>query len=223
MAHNILIAGDSWGRGEWNKKLEVTHYGLEQYLDDSGSNVKNISKAGGSLEEILENIKKENLDFYDFIFVFVTCTNRSVTNKYTQQENFFNLSPFCKETIIQRHTDILNNFFTKLNTLDKKIYLLGGLSNIPVINYDNLCVAIPSILKLLLPDIAKEYEFFFHLGNKYPLTIDKETVNWMWEQNKIWESIQASDYFKEDGYHPNRDAHRIIYKYLKENIIDKDK
>ncbi len=218
---NILIAGDSWGRGEWNKNIKVVHQGLEKYLQHAGHTVTNVSKPGGTLEEIYDIIKSQDLSLYDIVFVFVTDTNRSVTKKYTQQENFFKLDPFCRETIIQRHNTVLTNFFNDLDKLDKEMYLLGGLSNIIDIKCKNVKVAIPSILRLILPEIAKNYEFFFHLGNRYHSNMDRDTINWMWKQNKIWESVQKSKYFQGDGWHPNRKAHKIIYKYLEENVIKK--
>jgi hypothetical protein len=224
MRKNILITGDSWAAGEWDKKQVITHCGLQEYFMNAGYSVKNISKPGGTLEEIVSKLDNEDLSLYDYIFVIVTCTNRTVTNKFTNQENFFNLIPFNKETIIHRHKNILDNFFQQLNNYNKPIYLLGGLSVVPsALGYQNLKVALPSILKFILPKLAKDYEFFFHLGNSYPKHIDKDTIDWMWQQNKIWEQIQSSKYFREDGYHPNRYAHYKVFRYLIENVIDNDK
>lgn len=76
----IIVAGSSWGSGEWivnSTKQGVTHGGLAQYLTENNYDVLNISEGGISNIEILErldislklaNLLKKNVSK---IFVFV--------------------------------------------------------------------------------------------------------------------------------------------------------
>ena len=49
----IIIAGDSWGVGEWTDG-QRTHRGLEQYLSDAGHIVINLSRGGMSNMSIID-------------------------------------------------------------------------------------------------------------------------------------------------------------------------
>ena len=44
----IIIAGGSWGSGEWSHQQTILHGGLGQYLREQGKKVINLSKPGGS-------------------------------------------------------------------------------------------------------------------------------------------------------------------------------
>lgn len=61
----ILVAGDSWGVGEWTNG-QRTHLGLEQYLRDAGHDVVNVSRGGWSnlsvLKALEQGLKTNNID-----------------------------------------------------------------------------------------------------------------------------------------------------------------
>jgi hypothetical protein len=72
---NILIAGDSWGCGEWPHRSAglpngvVLHKGLEQYFLDLGFPVTNLSVAGYSNKQSIDAlINCTNLDQFDKIY-----------------------------------------------------------------------------------------------------------------------------------------------------------
>jgi hypothetical protein len=71
----IIIAGDSWGAGEWNNFV-IQHAGLAQYLTDDGYQVVNLSRPGGSNYDTwnrLENFLMSNpYAKIEKIFVFQT-------------------------------------------------------------------------------------------------------------------------------------------------------
>ena len=91
----ILIAGDSWGKGEYdfeNGIYKNSHMGLEHFLKESNNEVYNISQGAicqNTVISKLKNIQENNffdywktehsdlthipkLETYDYIFVFVT-------------------------------------------------------------------------------------------------------------------------------------------------------
>jgi hypothetical protein len=72
----IVIAGDSWGKGEWQNNV-WTHEGLEGYLRSSGHKVINASLAGASPGTILSRLEltfeslKETDQIKNVVRVFV--------------------------------------------------------------------------------------------------------------------------------------------------------
>jgi hypothetical protein len=57
----ILIAGDSWGAGEWPQRYSgpknTLHGGVSQYLSENGKEVINLSRAGASNIEIISSLQ----------------------------------------------------------------------------------------------------------------------------------------------------------------------
>jgi hypothetical protein len=54
----ILIAGDSWGAGEWPKSGNIPlHAGVSQYFVEQGYQITNLSKPGGSNLESIDRLK----------------------------------------------------------------------------------------------------------------------------------------------------------------------
>lgn len=80
----IIVAGDSWGRGEWDKESTETHNGLEQYLVDDGYKVLNISIPDANNLQVLYALEKtlaelhlvDKLKHVTQIFLFQTSWTR---------------------------------------------------------------------------------------------------------------------------------------------------
>jgi len=56
----IIIAGDSWGCGEWEETdtyPRVVHSGISQYLKDDGYKVLNVSRGGSNINDSLLQIQ----------------------------------------------------------------------------------------------------------------------------------------------------------------------
>ena len=71
---NILLAGDSWGIGVFagvGENYGPTGQGIQSILETQGYSVINISKAGASNENIINNIS-ENLQMVDHIIFLQT-------------------------------------------------------------------------------------------------------------------------------------------------------
>jgi len=104
----IIVAGDSWAKGEWDKNSRtnennvVAHGGLQQYLTEDGHEVIDASLGGQSNLAILSLIRQkldanENIDY---IFMFQTDPMREIivqnfsdinSNKYGGRTESFNL------------------------------------------------------------------------------------------------------------------------------------
>jgi hypothetical protein len=71
----ILIAGDSWGCGEWAIfGRKVAHLGLQTYLTEYGCEVTNVSVGGYSNKDSINSIKNKLISTYtcDSIIWFQT-------------------------------------------------------------------------------------------------------------------------------------------------------
>jgi lysophospholipase L1-like esterase len=55
--------------------------------------------------------------------------------------------------------------------------------------------------------------FAQHL-NTIPQDINKDVIDYIWQQHQIWEQYQNSDFLQPDRHHPNRHAHKIIFDAL---------
>ena len=162
----VVVAGDSWGCGEWKKEkhvpLNITHQGVAQYFRDAGYNVINLSCGGISLNETWMRLKFlfDGLTFYtadnskkftvhsnnyqdytlediEHIIVFQTEWDRNLTDADALSGGLaLKNLPFTEEM----PGVIMSSWYTKLSELsqqfDKPIGIIGGLSD--TMNFDNI-------------------------------------------------------------------------------------
>lgn len=145
----IIIAGDSWGCGEWTTS-GLSHKGLEVYLQENGYQVENLSGPGGSnfetvnrLEEFFSQAVLDGTDKkISGVFVFQTEWIRDFQNRlpdyltdFANLENknnstcYFNPVEYSDTMIIHflsRWQYCLSKLAVKYN---KKIGLIGGCSD----------------------------------------------------------------------------------------------
>lgn len=224
----ILLAGDSWGCGEWkeyNPKLKdsdaVAHKGLEEYLTQDNHEVKNVSIPGASLNTTHYQLKKTELSDnnpYDATFVIVSDTLRDIKlgklwdKAYTYQD------------YVDIHNHELLKFISNVSNLHDRnygqIYLIGGLTKVTsdLLKDTQLKIAIPSILELIVPN-SKQHDVIFvhHLGAISKHNTNKKAVKRIYAQNNLWNLYTKEPIMWPDGNHPNREGHFKIYQYLKEN------
>jgi hypothetical protein len=218
-AKKILIAGDSWGCGEWefnSSKDTILHKGLEQYLSDAGHIVHNISIDGASNSDILSSLvgKKD----FDYVFVFVTDTHRDVSN------NEFWKKQFSYQDYLNRHRLLISDFVNKLDKLDKdNIYLLGGLTKVTTTDVVNtkINIAIDSVLELIIPGLT-QFEILFR-GKLWLLNdiknvknVSPNVVDNVYQEDSVLTEITKHPIMYPDTHHPNRHGHKIIFDYLTE-------
>jgi hypothetical protein len=223
MSKLIGILGDSWGCGEWNfvrkkhsKNFQITHTGLQKYLmKEKNYRVKNFSIPNTGLMHCLDMVK-QNINVIkncDLILIFVTDTSRDIPTKEFWQ-NHYTVNDFKR-----RHKKALQHFVNVLDNFDiDNIKLIGGLSTLDdkiTRNLHNIEIAF-NVFDELMPHIqGYEMNFEDHLKHM-PSNLDHTIIDYVYAQQKIWESMQKEQIMNPDGHHPNRHGHKIIFNRLVE-------
>ena len=220
MSNLIGILGDSWGCGEWDivkpKKRRVTHNGIQKYfVKEKKYSVKNLSVPNTGLMHCIDMFQK-NINFLKkckIILIFVTDTSRDISSDVFWQKHY------TVNDFKDRHTKALQDFAKAIDKFNiANIKLIGGLSTLNhniIRNSNNIEFAF-NVFDLLIPHIqGYEMNFEDHLKN-IPKDLDRSVIDYVYTQQKIWESLQREDIMIPDGYHPNRYGHKIIFKQLVE-------
>jgi lysophospholipase L1-like esterase len=230
----ILIAGDSWGCGEWNVECtEILHAGLEFYLQQDGHTVVNISKGGCSNLDIVHRLstwlERYNSQQLDTVFIFQT--------EYTRDyKHFCNENDWQKITSLQELTDRwIERIYSRLSSIAQqyklKIYIIGGCSDTKFFDnmqqdYPGCEIACQSLTNFLInndPVIKTPVHSWYTKSTEdliervKLLTNDtagilNELTNGFERESLIREH---PDLFYPDGKHPNRIGYQKLYEFLK--------
>jgi len=160
----ILLAGDSWGIGEFSgsgDSYKPTGVGLESILSEKGYYVTNVSQVGISNREIVDRILDQNLNIFDIIIFLQTDPFRDHQQveipkdnqswKRDLNQNF--IDSLTEYTSLDMYFyDYFNGLYSELSNLDKPIICIGGHSILHpcILEYKNLISEIPSVTQLLL-------------------------------------------------------------------------
>jgi lysophospholipase L1-like esterase len=242
----ILIAGDSWACGEWEKASMtythggltnslLIHGGLTDYLIDQGHRVINLGYPGGSNHDStnrLSNFLIQNKKIIiKNIIVFQTEWLRSNSVPLDIKEGYFKL----QNTLISRFYCELSELSTKFNI---PIYIIGGTSDTVWIDqfekeYPGVKVVCQSFSNLLLTnnhkisnpvyslmtaDQSKQIEYFKNNSNQADLQLMLDDMDRGQVRFILWKNHK--EFFWPDGTHPNRYAHKILFEFLKTQIPD---
>jgi len=175
--------------------------------------VFNFSTPACDSQNIINQAKanKKILKKCKYVFVFVTDISRGIDLK-----NFW-LSEKTIEYYKERNSKRIKKFINQMDAVGlNNIVILGVQSPIdPKIMSEKKFVQFAfNIFELLFPNInGYEIHFGQHL-NTIPQDINKEMIDYVWQQNQIWQQYQNSDLLQPDRYHPNRHAHKIIFDAL---------
>lgn len=205
----ILIAGDSWGCGEWGFENGhgVKHTGLEHYLTEYGCTVYNVSLGGGcnkdSVDRITSSVKSLTLDK---IFWFQTDPMRDL-RPYDPA-----VFPKSINEIINCQQQLLNKTYADLNSIGSKIYCLGGVTRLhsSIVSYSNLITVIDSIVELFG---AKSIDVWVSDWIQYDNLFSPELIEDLYSIPNP-KTILPQYWFYPDGYHPNRFAHQKIFEHI---------
>jgi len=213
----ILITGDSWGCGEWLSKdgdYHVAHNGIEQYLQDDGHEVVNLSVGGNnnlqSLVCMLHDVDAQSFDRAIFFF-----TDPLRHSKY---DDFVRVTP---KRLVQEHIDYV---LQKLDECKIPVTVIGGCAKVVVYNYvpKNLTI-IPSMTELIIKDFkdteymtSHEWENHWKkLGNSATSEMKEQIVDIVTKAgNKYQCWRQNPEYFWPDNLHANRKGIRIVYDHM---------
>jgi len=238
----IIIAGDSWGCGEWennNGNYRISHPGLTKYLIESGYSVINLSQPGGS------NIKSETLIgrflqtnthiIPSHIIVFQTEWIRDI---YETDATILNNDLALGYVDLKNR--VMSRFWNQLSQICKKtstpVYIIGGCSDTLWIddvesNYPCLHVACQSVTNLLLENnhriLNPTHSIFTSLQvsqidlikkhlNNTDLELFLQDIEQGTKRLDLWK--KNKEFFWPDGVHPNRHGHKILFEFLKTQI-----
>jgi hypothetical protein len=239
----IMIAGDSWGCGEWkfhkgNYYPELLHKGLEQYLVDDGHNVINVSKGGISNLDIINRMQKWAGRYRDVAIdkVFVFQTEFSRDFKHREYISAYDVDDWNISTVDELISIWIERFYHRLSEFAQskncKVYLLGGVAD--TMWFDNMendypgcSIACQSVTSLLISNNSRVSQPVFSW-----LTSDDELLVSRLKQStdiaKLLDQINLGvereatlaehpKLFFPDGRHPNRHGYKILFNFLKEN------
>jgi hypothetical protein len=238
----ILLAGDSWGVGEWGsyaREYDVTHSGITKYLTDAGHFVINLSQPGESnikSATLIENFLRANKHISpSYIMVLQTEWIRDIHSIDAAILNN-DLSLGYGEL----KNNIMFRFWSQLSQIYKKnnipVYVIGGCSDTPWIDnvessYPGLRIACQSVTNLLLQNnhritdpiystFTNRQSFQVELVKKYLNTKDLELllqdIDKGNERLDLW--MKSKEFFWPDGCHPNRQGHQVLFEFLKTQI-----
>jgi hypothetical protein len=238
----IIIAGDSWGCGEVGVLDDtgpfvqfgtVTHPGLEQYLQDDGYKVINLSVGGSSNTDVCNQLNNclntlnsvGKVSDIDSIFVFQTEWHRCYRRTLP-------LNSVIDIDYIRR---IISEYYYRLSGLALKynvrIGLIGGCSDVLWLDefekeYPGVFIACQSMINLclnnnhrienplldLLPDldIVDNMKANNFKNTEFLLAQLTET------SERTYNMSQCPQFFAPDFVHANRFAHQKLFDILRE-------
>jgi hypothetical protein len=218
----ILIGGDSWGCGEWAETATgygIRHRGLEQYLIDDNVYVVNVARGGqsnsSSIEQVINQLDLQGSDFFDTIIWFQTDPIRDLSpysNFSTTFVDYF--------ALMNKSNELLHNSYQQLNQLGVNIVCIGGCSKLlpEITEYKNLNPIIPSMIEFLEPALTAPdlwHSDWINCVNG----VDIDFVDKLLVQKKLQNALGDYKIFQPDGGHANRYGHRMLYDYLKNQIL----
>jgi len=242
----ILIAGDSWGSGVWNRgdlrtkegQPLILHKGLEQFIvDNTDYNVKNLSRGGSSnlkiansLRIFLEHYPQENIEK---IIVFQTEYTRDLDQIFDEDFKKIETPWSLSGTFIAR-------FYSRLSEIAKiascPVYVVGGCSDTLWFTdealYPGVKFICQSVTNLLINNnhrVNNPVLSLYNKDNSWIVEKIKKSVkpefldDFIKEIDKSFErTIAWSDhpeYFWPDGVHPNKNGHQKLFDFLVDQNI----
>jgi hypothetical protein len=217
---NSLITGCSWPAGEWGTisgNHQITHRGLNLFLNDLGYDVINLSQPGSdnwNTFRVLQSFLKVNSHInLSHILYFQTDIGRSF--KFHTPSKSKNLTDEINRLYLElyRHLDQLA---MKNNCT---IHVIGGLTDVVVSlqNFKNLKLCLDSWCRLIDPalpltGLVDQTGIEFLDDHGYDKKQIESIIDQSWGRIEFFNSNPY--YFQPDGQHPNRLAHKLLVEYL---------
>lgn len=224
----ILVCGDSWGCGE---HYDVTpkipsKFGIDYFLSNLGHSTKNISAEGASNMMTIRALEKENLEEYDYIFLFYTNPFRD-----TWTENLLDDYTSCaKQSLnynnyIEIYEKCVINFYNNLEKFKKTIYIIGGHNKIEdkFLNSKYIINFIPSVreffyLNFIDDKIVFPNQYFNDILDRF----NRDAIEKIHLSRVKLKSLPDihKKYFSQEPYHLDREGYEILSNYIN-NFINR--
>lgn len=243
MSKTIIIAGDSWGCGELDEHVidrrEIAHPGLATYFQEAGYQVVNLSQMGGGNKNSAESIDaflhvNKHLES-PCVIVFQTEWDRDIL-----AEDPAEIRNNIEEGYEEFKNRAIAKFYYRLLFSSQRhgvpVYIVGGCGDADWLDkfeteYPGLRIVCQSLTNLLVKNdhrVLRPVYSTFGMGHETVIEYIKKHVSSAdlelliadidagnrravaWQDNK--------KYFWPDGYHPNREGHRVLFEFLKKQI-----
>lgn len=248
MSKTIIIAGGSWGCGEWRSVPGVTgptaaggiaHPGLAKYLLDSGYQVINLSQPGGANKHTADRINSF-LQCNRHLNVSAVIVVQTEWVRDIFAEGYEIISDDLTQGYHNLKNRIISRFYNYLSTTGKEynvpVYLVGGCSDTIWLDqfeeeYPGVQIVCQSLTNLLIKGDHRNHapvhcifsrrdereikHIKQHLkGSDLELLL--EDIDLGSQRVQAWADNQQ--YFYPDGFHANREGHRLLFEHLKTQI-----
>jgi len=238
-----IVAGDSWGAGEW-KDLELVGPGLAECLGKDHDCVVNLSIPAGTnyfttivLEKFLKSLVSTKC--IESIFVFQTEWIRDYTGTHSVEHK--KNQPDLGYTDLKNYT--ISDFYFSLSRLSQNfkvpIMLIGGCSDVLFLDnfnqeypgcqiacqsFTNLCVnndhytTTPTFELATAPEnkITSRHSI---IKKAKQYSNNNDVNDFLNDQDRAVDRVNIFSEYKQwfypDGYHANRFAFEKLYKFLK--------
>ena len=222
-----IIAGDSWGCGEW-QGMDISHRGLWQYMTDAGYLTINISRPGGSNLDTLERLQ---LFFSDSVKKPLRLPIKKVlifqTEWHRDSEHYL-----VDDWQIDYHIKMICQWQYRLSELavghNVEFGLIGGCSDTIYIDsfakeYPNLSVVCQSLVNLCLngdhridkPCFGMTSEILENFPHYNLSTIELEQlIDLMQQSLERYELCNNHPSFFQCS-HANRISHKLLFDHIR--------
>lgn len=242
----ILIAGDSWGRGEWNTDCTgILHAGISQYLTDDGHLVENLSHGGLSNLDIVNRIKNRfdrynDFEIPDIIMIFQTeyCRDfkHDVMQTHSGSKDWVGLEQV--QDLIGRWVE---RFYMRLSEISTEfkvpIKIIGGCSD--TMHFDNMsedypgcdivCQSTTNLIvtgdhRVSTPVFSWYTKNTADLVKKIKANLPPRAIQTLMDDmdrgfQRECLLKENPEFFWPDGRHPNRQGHQILFNWLKDSGV----
>lgn len=239
----FVISGCSWSVGEWSEDCKrLQHGGLAHHMSDHGYNVINVGTSGSSNRESLlrvRNLLFNNPHLREYnnkeVIIFQTEWTRDFAYMDPEDQHYYDQPITLMHRVISRFYYDLSALATEF---DLKIKVIGGAGDALAIDdfdtiYPGVQIVCQSLVNLLTRGSAETNDPVFSLfsytnGTEKFLKLFKDHVKDHSQmeallsevdrcQQRANQFVQHKEHFFPDGTHPNREAHKILYNFLKRN------
>ena len=220
----VLLAGDSWGVGQGSDKS------ISDFInDEDGIRCDNVSKNGCNHRYIFESIQQALiLNQYDYIVCILTDPLRDIVRVKVRGEktiDFDKLGFNNYKTILEVSSRIQKKRYELLNSLNKKIYCLGGCFPLhsDIEEFENLIPICRSLPEYLNPGWEHPNVYFsIPWDEQMKSSDDLELVNQLISDYDKWLELKDTEYFikddKTDPWHPNILGYQKIHELVKQRV-----
>lgn len=224
----IVIAGDSWGLGEWghvNDRYQPIHAGTEHFLRViyPQHDIINVSQAGASNMRAISRLKLQT--GMDLVIYFQTDAMRELS-PYTSNKTFLSLS--CYDDIANLNIKLLDQAYKDLDEIGCTVLMIGGCAKLHtdlMLSYNNLVPLIPSVAEMLIPGHEQTlFPYGDYLDHIKLIFKDRSKLDELIKIGNLFKNehkvATCKEYFYPDIHHCNRHGHeKIVAKiagYIKE-------